>query len=77
MTTLDSDWARFTENDLREATARLRRVSDSFRLRIAALSAAEYESQRGQDWSIRAITEHLIEGISEYTAQAPTAASGS
>ena len=71
MTTFEADWARFTEGDLREATARLRRLLEIYVLRLRSLGPEEYERDRGDDWTLRQITEHLIEGIGEYAAQAP------
>ena len=71
MTTFDSDWARFTEGDLREAKARLGRLAETYIRRLRALGPAEYDRARGGEWTVRQITEHLIEAIGEYTAEAP------
>lgn len=73
MITLEQDWARFSEADLREATARLRRLASMYIRRLGVLGPDEYERHRGEQWTIQQITEHLIDGISEYTAQAPLA----
>jgi hypothetical protein len=71
MTTFDSDWARFTEGDLREARARLGRLAEIYLLRLRALGPVEYDRARAGEWTVRQITEHLIEAIGEYTAEAP------
>jgi hypothetical protein len=41
MTTFDSDWARFTEGDLREAKARLGRLAEIYLIRLRALGPIE------------------------------------
>jgi hypothetical protein len=71
MTTFDSDWARFTESDLREAKARLGRLGELYLRRLRALGPDEYDRGRDGEWTVRQITEHLIEAIGEYTAEAP------
>jgi hypothetical protein len=67
--TLDSDWGRFSESDLREARARIERLGAIFVLRVRALDADEYRRPRDDSWTIAEITDHVIEGIAEYTAQ--------
>jgi hypothetical protein len=67
--TLDSDWAHFTESDLREATARIRRLGDAYVWRLRSLAQGEYEQRTPGSWSIKEITEHLTDGIREYCEQ--------
>jgi hypothetical protein len=57
--TTDADWARFTEVDLVEATERLTRLSRSFRLRLLTVEPAEWDADRGADWTLREIAEHV------------------
>lgn len=57
--TLDSDWARFTEADLEEATERLTRLSTTFRLRLLAAGEHEWDRPRGEAWTLRNIAEHV------------------
>jgi len=61
LVTMDSDWARFTEADLVEATQRLRRLARLYELRLAAIDADEWERDRAPEWSIRAIVEHVAD----------------
>jgi len=59
LVTLDSDWARFTEADLVEATERLTRLGRTFRLRLLAAGPDEWDRPREGAWTIREIAEHL------------------
>ena len=65
--TSEADLAPFTAEDLREAQQRLRRLGRTFALRYAALDPAEYDKDRGLNWTLRQIAEHLVE--SEWYAQ--------
>lgn len=66
--TFESDWARFTEGDLDEARQRLRRLGRTFALRLAAAGPAEWDSSRGENWTLRKIAEHLA-NITWYAEQ--------
>lgn len=59
LVTFESDWARFTETDLVEATQRLRRLGTTFALRYAAAGPAEWDVGRGENWTLRKIAEHV------------------
>ena len=59
--TLESDWARFTEADLNEATERLRRLAQLYGLRLAAAGPDEWDAERSGHWTLRAIAEHVAE----------------
>lgn len=65
--TMDSDWARFTEADLEEATERLTRQSTTFRLRLLAAGEQEWDRPRGEARTLRAMAEHV--GSSWYAEQ--------
>ena len=66
--TLDSDWARFTEADLDEATSRLRRYSLLYRIRLGGLSAGELDRSRPGAWTLRQIAHHVA-GVTYYAQQ--------
>jgi len=66
--TLESDWARFTEADLREARERITRLARTFALRLAALEPATWDAPRTPNWTLREIAEHLT-GIRWYADQ--------
>jgi hypothetical protein len=66
--TLESDWARFTENDLDEATARIRRLAQMLALRLRALRA-EWDAEAGEDWTLRAIAQHLADATEAYASR--------
>jgi hypothetical protein len=68
LVTLDSDWARFTEQDLDEARQRLRRLGRTFALRMDAAGPDEWDRPRGENWSLREIGEHLT-GVRWYADQ--------
>lgn len=59
LVTLESDWARFTEADVVEATERLTRLARTFALRMQAAGPAEWDRPRGDAWTLRQICEHL------------------
>ncbi|AKU18182.1 hypothetical protein [Luteipulveratus mongoliensis] len=60
LVTLESDWAHFTEADLREAQQRIRRLTQTYVLVLQACSADELDRERGQDvWTLREIVEHV------------------
>jgi hypothetical protein len=66
--TLDSDWARFTELDLDEATARIRRLAQIMALRLRTLRA-DWDTNVGEEWTIRSIAEHLAEATAAYASR--------
>jgi hypothetical protein len=57
--TLDSDWARFTEADFDEATSRLRRLAQIYRIRVEAISDEELDQDRGEAWTLRNVVVHV------------------
>jgi hypothetical protein len=65
--TLDSDWAHFTELDLDEASARLRRLGQVISLRLVA--HPELWDEGGPEWSLRGIAGHLVEAMEVYRAK--------
>jgi hypothetical protein len=71
--TLDTDWARFSEQDLDEATARIRRLAQVMAWRLRALQK-EWDSGEEEDWTIRNIAEHLAEASVTYAQQPPATA---
>ena len=66
--TLESDWARFTEADLREARERISRLARTFSLRLASLETAAWDAPRTPNWTVREIADHLT-GIRWYADQ--------
>ena len=66
--TFESDWARFTEGDLREAQQRLRRLARTFELRLASAGAGAWDAPRAPNWTLREIAEHLT-GVRWYAEQ--------
>jgi hypothetical protein len=68
--TLESDWARFTEQDLDEATARLRRLAQLLALRVRALRP-QWDSEATPEWTVRAIAEHVASSIDTYAMRPP------
>lgn len=68
LTTFESDWARFTEQDLVEAQQRLRRLGQTFALRIQAAGPGEWDRPRTPNWTLREICEHLA-GVLWYAEQ--------
>ena len=63
--TLESDWARFTEADLNEASNRLLRYAELYRVRLGGLSAAELDLPRPSAWTVRQIAHHVA-GVTYY-----------
>jgi len=61
LVTFESDWARFTEQDLVEAQQRLRRLGRTFALRLAAAGPDEWDRSRTPNWTLREIATHLTE----------------
>ena len=60
MATTDSDFARFTEIDLDEATSRLRRLNLCFKARLSSLDASVLDARPTEDvWTIREIAHHV------------------
>ena len=71
--TLESDWARFTELDLDEATARIRRLAQLIAVRVRSLRE-DWDTDAGAEWTIRAIAEHVAEASAAYASRpVPTA----
>jgi hypothetical protein len=66
--TLESDWARFTEGDLNEASNRLLRYAELYRVRLGGLSAAELDLPRPSAWTVRQIAHHVA-GVTYYAHQ--------
>jgi hypothetical protein len=66
--TMESDWARFTEQDLDEATARLRRLAQVIAIRLRALSR-NWDTDAGEEWTIRAIAMHIVEATDSYSSR--------
>lgn len=62
--TLDADWAHFTEVDLAEASSRLARFAELYRLRLTGLSTGELDRRRHTAWTIRQITHHVADVVS-------------
>jgi hypothetical protein len=56
-----ADLAPFTVEDVREAEQRLSRLGRTLALRYAAVDPAEWDKDRGDNWTLRQIAEHLIE----------------
>jgi hypothetical protein len=59
LVTLASDWAPFTEPDLVDAGQRLRRLANTYALRLAAAGPGEWDKPRGPNWTLREIVEHV------------------
>ena len=68
LVTFESDWARFTEQDLVEAQQRLRRLGRTFALRLAAAGPEEWDRPRTPNWTLRKIADHLT-GVLWYAEQ--------
>jgi hypothetical protein len=66
--TLESDWARFTEADLNEASNRLLRYAELYRVRLGGLSAAELDLARPSAWTVRQIAP-TVAGVTYYAHQ--------
>ena len=70
-TTLTSDWAPFSEDELNEASARLRRLGQTLALRLRDLRTEWDTVPTGGAWTIRAIATHLAEASETYASRAP------
>jgi hypothetical protein len=66
--TLDTDWARFTEADLDEATSRLRRLAQCYQARLSSLDASELDRESSDGWTIRQVVHH-VSNITYYAEQ--------
>ena len=69
-----ADWARFTEQDLDEASARIRRLAQVLAIRLLALRPS-WDEEAGEEWTIRAIAEHVAEASATYAGQPRSPAS--
>ena len=69
--TLPTDWAAFTEQDLDEATARLRRLAQLTALRLQSLRE-QWDADAGSEWTLRAIAHHLADATATYASRPPT-----
>lgn len=62
MLTLDSDWARFTEADLDEATSRLERLARIYEARVGAMSTADLDQpDQNGGWTLRQVIFHVAD----------------
>jgi NTP pyrophosphatase (non-canonical NTP hydrolase) len=60
MVTVDSDFARFTEVDLDEATSRLARLAACYQARLGPLDSQVLDARPGEDtWTIREVVHHV------------------
>jgi hypothetical protein len=67
--TLDSDWARFTEADLDEATSRLRRLAAAYRARLAGLDPQLLDAPGPAGaWTPRQVVHH-VSNVTYYARQ--------
>lgn len=66
--TLEQDWARFTEVDLREARERITRLARTFALRLESAGPDSWDAPRTPNWTLREIADHLT-GIRWYADQ--------
>jgi hypothetical protein len=63
--------APFSEDELSEASARLRRLAQTFALRLLELRS-DWDRNPGQgEWTIRQIASHLAEASATYASRAP------
>jgi hypothetical protein len=67
--TLASEWAPFTEADLREAEARLRRLAAVYAARLHAAGVERWDADRGDEWTLRRIAEHCAGSLAWYAGQ--------
>ena len=63
--TLDSDWARFAEQDLAESAARIRRLAQVFAWRVRSLTS-EWDAPVGDEWTLRFIATHVADATAAY-----------
>jgi hypothetical protein len=62
LVTLDSDWARFTDADLREAQQRLRRLTTAYRQVLTTAGPPAWDTPRGDGvWTLREIAVHVAD----------------
>jgi hypothetical protein len=67
--TLDSDWARFTEADLDEATSRLGRLAAYYANRVGGLDDATLDAASAPgEWTLRQVVHH-VSNVRYYAAQ--------
>jgi hypothetical protein len=66
--TLESDWSRFMEQDLDEATARIRRLAQVTAWRLRSLRE-QWDADAGNEWTLRAIAVHLAEASIAYSTR--------
>lgn len=66
--TLDTDWSRFTEADLDEATSRLRRLAQCYQARLSSLDAGELDRESDDGWTIRQVVHH-VSNVTYYAEQ--------
>lgn len=59
--TLEQDWARFTEADLREARERITRLARTFALRLESAGPGSWDAPRTPNWTLREIADHLAD----------------
>src|SRR2546421_1659938 len=69
MVTMPADWAPFTEMDLSEASQRLRRLSGVYAARLRSAGPAEWDAERGGDWTLRKHAEHCASSLVWCAAQ--------
>jgi hypothetical protein len=69
--TLGSDWAPFTEQDLDEATARIRRLAQVLAMRLLAVRD-DWDAPAGDEWTLRQIAEHVAEATGTYAGRLPS-----
>ena len=66
--TLASDWAPFTEQDLDEPTAQIKRIAQVFAMRLFA-TREQWDAPAGNEWTVREIAEHVAEATTTYAAR--------
>jgi hypothetical protein len=59
--TTEADWARFSEIDLGEARQRLTRLARTFRLVLLGAGPSEWDRDRGENWTLRQIADHVAD----------------
>jgi hypothetical protein len=68
-TTLAADWAPFTESELNEANARLKRLARTYASRLRTAGSSQWDIDRGDEWTVRRMAEHCAESLIWYAAQ--------
>lgn len=67
--TLDTDWARFTEADVDEATSRLTRLAATYKAVVSRLDDEQLDHRPDADtWTIREVVHH-VSNITYYADQ--------